>query len=417
MPRYSRTTKIFRYVLIASIVAVLLALLSWYFFLRSQESALFATDTARGTGVAPPSFGGLFGSTYENITANTSDFEAGASASSTAITPRLWQITKTPVAGAGFMSSTAEASSTIRFVERGTGYVLEAEPGSGKLARLTNTLVPRVYEALIGENGAVILRGVNDAGFITTSAGLATSTMATSKDPSALNLSILPQNIQDIVLSPNGEKIVYLLREEDGRASIVQSMWNGMGSKRLATLGVSGWQMRWLSDARIFLTQNPAEGIVNNAYELKKDGALSRVLSGANGLVILPRENSSAYLSSSAGFILSARTNPKASTITLPIRTTADKCVWSPNEEFVAYCAVPQILPEEGALAARLRGEMHTSDSWWRVDVNASRVELLYAPGNMLQIDVENPSVDANGEYIAFMNARDKSLWLLRIAE
>jgi len=44
-------------------------------------------------------------------------------------------------------------------------------------------------------------------------------------------------------------------------------------------------------------------------------------------------------------------------------------------------------------------------------------VELLYASGNMLQIDVENPSVDANGEYIAFMNARDKSLWLLRIAE
>src|SRR3989344_8129023 len=107
MPRYSRTTKIFRYVLIASIVAVLLALLSWYFFLRSQESALFATDTARGTGVAPPSFGGLFGSTYENITANTSDFEAGASASRTAAMHRRWQIKKMPLAGAGVQSNNA----------------------------------------------------------------------------------------------------------------------------------------------------------------------------------------------------------------------------------------------------------------------------------------------------------------------
>src|SRR3989344_2845188 len=144
MPRYSRTTKIFRFVLIASIVAVLLALLSWYFFLRSQESALFATDTARGTGVAPPSFGGIFGSTYENITANPSDFGGEARASSTAETPRLWQVTKTPVAGAGFMPSTARASSTIRFVERGTGYVLEADTKSGEFARITNTPVPPV---------------------------------------------------------------------------------------------------------------------------------------------------------------------------------------------------------------------------------------------------------------------------------
>lgn len=417
MPRYLRITKIFRYFLIASIIAVLLALLSWYFFLRSQERALFATDTARGRGSAPPLFGGIFGSTYENIVANSSDVEGGTSASSTATVPRLWQITKTPVAGAGFMQGTVGTSSTIRFVERGTGYILEADPGSGGLARLTNTLVPRVYEALIGANGAVILRGVNETGFIVANAGLATSTISTSKDPSVLNLSILPQNIQAIALSPDGEKIVYLLREEDGSTPVVQAKWNGAWSENLTVLGISGWQMRWLSDERIFLTQNPVEGMANNAYELKKDGVLSRFVNGANGLVILPRTNSSAYLSSTSGFILSARANANASTTVLPIRTTADKCVWSPDEELVAYCAVPQVLPEEGTLNERLRGEMHTFDSWWRVDVNASRVELLYAPGGMLQIDVENPSVDTNGEYIAFMNARDKSLWLLRIAE
>jgi len=416
MIRFPRAAKILRYVLVASTVATLLALLSWYFFLQSQENALLATDIARGVGIAPPSFGGLFGSTYENITANTSNFEAGASASSTAAMPRLWQITKTPVAGAGFMPSTAISSSTIRFVERGTGYVLEADPKSGEFARITNTLVPRVYEALIGANGAIILRGVNEAGFITTSAGLATSTMATSKAPVALTLSTLPQNIQSIALSPGGENIVYLRREEDGGSSVVQSTWKGAGSKQLASLGISGWHIRWLSDERIFLIQNPAEGAANNVYELKKNGALSRFLSGANGLTILPRANSSAYLSSVAGFILSARTNANASTV-LPIRTIADKCVWSPKEEFVAYCAVPQVLPENGALAGRLRGEMHTSDTWWRADVNAGSAELLYAPSNTLQIDSENPSIDAGGEYISFMNTRDKSLWLLRIAE
>jgi hypothetical protein len=162
MPRMSQTTKIIRYGFFAIIILVIIGLVWWYFFLRAQESALEATDLSRGAGIEPPSFGDMTGSNYGNITANLptdTDSKIGTSETHAAL-PQLWQVTRSPVAGAGFFTplqkstslsaatSSAQTGSAVRFVERGTGYVLEANTRTGALTRLTNTLVPRVYEAL-----------------------------------------------------------------------------------------------------------------------------------------------------------------------------------------------------------------------------------------------------------------------------
>jgi hypothetical protein len=307
--------------------------------------------------------------------------------------------------------------STVRFVERGTGYVLDADPVSGTLARLTNTLVPRVYEALVGPNGVVVLRGFDDeTGFVLTNTAQATSTLV-SGEPSVLLLSALPQDIRNIALSPSGEEILDLIEQSPG-FSIVRAVWDGESPRRIASVGISGWHMRWLLDGRVILTQNATEGASSYVYELDEDGNLSSLVPGGSTVALLPRADSSAliYGSASGNSALVARVDANTSAATLPIRTPIDKCVWAPGAELVAYCAVPTALPSSN-LNARLRGEVHTADTWWKVDVSAGRAELLYNPGGNVSIDVENPKIDALGNYIAFMNARDKSLWLLRIAE
>ena len=61
-------------------------------------------------------------------------------------------------------------------------------------------------------------------------------------------------------------------------------------------------------------------------------------------------------------------------------------------------------------------GVVHTSDTWWRIDADTGEATPVLEPGDMDQeFDVENPMIDSAGEQIAFMDARDKSLWLLRI--
>ena len=432
MPRLSLATTIIRYGFFAIIILVIAGLAWWYFFLRAQESALETVDLGRGAGIAPP-FEDTVGSNYGNITANLpSPTDDGTETSGKKATlPRLWQITKTPVAGAGFFvrsapsqvsaslpaaTSTAQAGSTVRFVERGTGYVLEADVKTGVLTRLTNTLVPRVYEALVAANGVVILRGIDETNAVVTSAGRATSTPATNEEPATLSLSELPHNIRTIALSHSGEEILYILEEPGGEASVMRAAWDGKKARRIGAVGVSGWHVHWLPDDRVVLVQNSGSGIGSSAYELGASGALRPLMRNVVGLALLPKTNSSAQLYSS-GFALSARTGTDASVISLPIRTTADKCVWAPSANLIAYCAVPQFFPATDVLSGWLRGETHTADSWWRVDVGAGRAELLYTPSGTFQLDVENPVIDSSGNFVAFMNATDKSLWLLRVAE
>ena len=157
-------TSILRYTLIVLVVVLLGILLWWYFFLGVKQDTLETTDAARGAGVAAPSFGGPAGSTYGNIVSSVeSSAQENAVASTTEAVPNLWQITKAPVAGANFIQY-GTTSTAVRFVERGTGYVLEANPETGVLTRITNTLIPRVYQTLLGANGSIILRSLDETG-------------------------------------------------------------------------------------------------------------------------------------------------------------------------------------------------------------------------------------------------------------
>ena len=62
------------------------------------------------------------------------------------------------------------------------------------------------------------------------------------------------------------------------------------------------------------------------------------------------------------------------------------------------------------------RGALHTSDAWWKIDVSAGTAQTLYTPDSGTSFDAEHPVIDESGGYIAFTNAADKSLWMLRIA-
>ena len=61
-------------------------------------------------------------------------------------------------------------------------------------------------------------------------------------------------------------------------------------------------------------------------------------------------------------------------------------------------------------------GAIHTSDTWWRIDAGTGEATPVLEPGDTEEtFDVENPMIDGTGQEIAFMDAKDKSLWLLRI--
>lgn len=429
------------YAVTITVILLVGGLAGWYYFLNKQKQAIAVTDAGRGLDSAPPAFGGSTGSTYGNVSETAS---GGAPQNQAKAPPRLWQITKTPVAGMGFVAinaspSAATSAPQLYFAERGTGYVLKADTGTGSLSRLTNKLFPRTYEALFGSDGSVVLRSIDDEGNLTSFAGdsplqsAATSSSAKSSPDGAgaasLSGKYLAHNIRAIVPMQKTRELLLLVPDAGGGSSVILSSWNGTKQKTLFSSPLSGWKLFSLSDGRIFLSLLPSDGATGYAFELK-NGALVPRLRNIPGLTFLPRTSSDAVLFGRSGGGISLFSNIKdgAEPVSLPIQTIADKCVWAPQpatakragtkaaDSLIAYCAVPQYLASNNFLMDWYMGVTHTSDSWWRIDIATGEVTpLLETEGTDKEFDVENPIIDSAGEQIAFMDAKDKSLWLLKI--
>ena len=437
--------RLFKYIGIAAIVFLLFGITGWYWYIKGETAALGAPDRARGFSIGIPSFLGSRGSNSANSGATPSgsatvqEGAGGAASGSSAFlrflgigeapmrlpgagtpeesastsaptrkTPRFWRVSLAPVAGASF---TAGSSTRLRYIERGTGYVFDVNPESGEAVRLTNTLTPKVYEAFAGA-GDVIIERILEEGRSVTLAGKISTT--TEDGLAQLQNANLGGEIGEITVRADSEDIL-TLTETAGGTNLVRSRWSGAGAERIITVPAGDFRVLWPAANRIVLVEKAASGIAGSAFTAT--AALTPLVTDVLGLTILPNPADGPILFSSDDgarvrlFVRAAG----ASDAELPITTIAEKCVW--GSATVAYCAVPQQIPGAGFLTKWYRGEVHTEDVWYTVDAGAAKADKLFTIDSAQAIDVESPAIDPGGSYITFQNARDKSLWMLRIAE
>lgn len=407
---------ILKYIAAAILVIILGGLAGWYVFVNKQITANDIANSARGFGITS-TFGGNLGSSYDNAySGSIGDIPSTASTDEGRRAPRLWQITRTPVAGLGFMSS----SSSLYFAERASGNVLLANPLTSLTTRLTNTLFAKITDAVFARDGSVVLRSVSQNNVTTSFAGrIASSTSPVENDtPSKLEGVYLPQNIVTLAAHSNPNELFFVVPDPSGGASGVTSTWGGTGQKRIFSSALSGWIVMSLSDGSRYIQQKPSNGVSGYAFKILSNGALERVARDLPGLEILPKSRSSALLYSSAlgsDISLFGRINAQSADTRIPLRTIAEKCVWAPGISLIAYCAVPQTAPQSPYPDSWFMGDAHTADAWWKIDVSANSVEQIFTPDVNTALDVESPAIDDSGRYIAFINGSDKTLWMLTI--
>lgn len=401
---------LFTYIGIAAIILLLVGLLGWYFFLRGQTSGIAALDAARGFDIAVPSFTGSRSSTSENIAQGSTELLLTAPESGKP--PRLWRVSLAPVAGAGFVGTT-----TLRYMERSTGHVYDVDLATGNAARLTNMLMPKVYDASVLGDGTIVFRMLNELGERITLTGV----LGTTTDDGFLELET--ENLGTGVLSvaPSSRAEMVIVAASAQGAEVVRSK-NGSAPERLLSLALSSLEPLLLADGRVFLTERPASGSPGNSFAVAS-GTLQPLLRSVPGLAILPQAASAAILYSSddaSRVRLFLRPSADAATLELPLETTAKKCVWAPDTSTSTpsvYCAASQTPLPARYTDLYMRGSVHTADAWFTIDTASGKVEKFFTPETTIALDVENPMLDTEGHYITFMNARDKSLWVLRTKE
>jgi hypothetical protein len=338
-------------------------------------------------------------------------------------TPRLWHITKTPIAGFAFSTS----SPSVYYSERATGYIFTADAISGDVLRRTNTLLPKIYEAYLAHDGGALYRSVSDkTGAVETFSGVIGS--STSANLGTLLGVNLRNNILAMDANPDSKTIFFIINDSGNFVGITAPWIEGKSGKetQVFSSSIASWKPFALSDGRLIVAEKPQDSASGYAYQVEKNGSLTPLVRAAPGLTILPLANSSVFLfGTSNNGVISLFSQTATTTLLLPIKTVADKCVWAPftsatkkkpASDLVAYCAVPSSIGIRDFLENWYMGTYHTSDSWWRVDLTTGDVkQILEAATGGSLLDVMDPSIDPTGNFLGFKNNADGSLWVLRI--
>ncbi len=425
-----RYEKLFTYIGLTAIVLLLFGLGGWYLFIREKITSVEDASTARGFSIGIPSFMGSRGSTAANNSSGSGvgstvrsflGFESGEIAEKNPETsagvgsesndfgstpakrvPRAWHVNETPVAGIAFIAS----STKLQYVERATGHLFEADAVTGEVRRITNTLIPKVYDTALGSN-VLIERSFEGKTLL---GRVSTTTQDGVQELLTRDLGV---TVTDIAAHKASQDVL-LLVETPNAVRLLQTSWQSSSTRQVLSVPAGNFSIVWPSISRVFLLEKPASGIESTLF--RASSALAPVIKNIPGLSALPHPVSDTYLySADTGTQIYLFVRPSgASAVELQVQTIADKCVWGRE---VAYCAVPKSIPGTNFMNRWYRGEVHTDDEWYTISPGAAREAKFFTHSSDAGIDVEEVHINDSEEYLAFTNARDKSLWILRIKE
>ena len=170
--------------------------------------------------------------------------------------PILRQITSVPIAGAAATTTLVSDTSTttllratmVRYMDRATGNVYDKRVDTMKQTRLSNTTIPKVYEAMWGNGAETVLARYlkEDNATIETFIG---KVLPAGEDGGvgAIRGSFLPNNIFAATLSPDKSKLFYMTKGSAGATGISVPL-SGEKETILLAFHFSEWLAQWATE-------------------------------------------------------------------------------------------------------------------------------------------------------------------------
>lgn len=333
--------------------------------------------------------------------------------------PVLRQLTTTPVSGAVIGGSAARIA--VRYLARDTGNVFEVSPDGGEAKRITNTTIPKIYEAVFAKSGAALLARYlkEDGETIETFSGTVKGKSGGTEGD--LAGTFLPAGIKELALSPDGRRVFYL-REEGGGAVGITATVAGGEKTEVFRSPLREWNASWPKADAIMLTTKPsalAEGIVQ--FLNPDTGSITPALSRLRGLTALADGSLAKILysqSSDTGLSLSLVARESRALTELPLRTLPEKCVFATKGETL-YCAAPRTLPPASYPDAWYQGVISFEDEVWSLETENGIPRLVMDVSAEAKgaIDAISLLLSADEKYLVFTNKMDGTLWSLRLKE
>lgn len=400
------------WILIIILILIIALAIFGYFFLQTESGQQFVEDNGLniflpfGDQNQPPITGGVelgFGTSTLPVTEQPDN----------ALLPRLRRIWSAPTAGAIIFAK--NNLNNIRFTDRSTGHIYEMLSTEKEPRRLSNTTIPKVYEAIWGTDGNTVyaryLKSDLNPSIETYEIKLAPTT---SQDIVGV---FLPKNISSLVTNPIGDKAFYLVPETNGATGYI---WQKSGKSRvnIFSSSLSEWLATWPNENSILLSSKPSGTSAGFAYFINsKTGEIKKIIEGVRGLTVLANQKGDLVLVGGNGLTLSVWRQKDNTIGSLPINTLPEKCVW--KDEQSVYCAVPNSTPGGVYPDTWYQGAVSFNDTVWEIDTTTLTTSMV-ASLNLLadgEFDVILPILSPDKKALLFINKKDLNLWLLELQQ
>ena len=401
------------YIFIA--ILILLAVAGWlifYFFFGGQAP----TTQGGGTFPAPPTGSGAGSDTETGIPQK----QPSQSVSANSI-PALRRLTDVPVAGgvAGVKNSVVIA----RYMERGTGHILEIPVNSDTASRLSNTTIPKIYEAYASKDGlSFVARYLREGSEDIQTFSAKVQEKGGVTGGGELVGTFLPPNIRSLALSPDGSRAFYLTTTASGSTGTASDTG---GSKKVQIFSspLRELTVSWPTNGTVAVATKASAGQPGLLFFLNSTtGALQTVLRDITGLLTLTSPDASEVLfsqSTNGGVALSVYNKSKGVVTPISLATFPEKCLWSKKTAHTVLCAVPSSLPSGEYPDDWYQGLVGFSDDIWKIDTATGSVSELFALKNYTpeSVDAVRLFTDPTEAFLFFINKRDGALWALKLAK
>ena len=425
------------WIIIGGIILLLVIGVTVFLFVHKK-----ATDTSGNK-----SIGSLFGSssggtgrpTPTDINSGTQITGGTAGQNNDQGEPLFRQLANIPVAGATAVMR--DGKTYVRYVSRENGNIFEVDPLSGVTTQLTNTTIPRIYEALWANSGnSVILRYlVHDPlsrqdNIKTYLANLIlpikeASSTNTQLSVGTLKGDFLPDNISAVSISQDGLHIFYLLPIQEGVSGSIVSVAT-LGTREVLRSSFSEWLPELLNSGMVVLTTKPSANIPGFSYLYNPlNKTFSRLIREKNGLTthaeargnrIIYGENISGNtvldLYDTKGFL-----NDDGETVhtqPLQLSTLPEKCVWAANH-IRLYCAAFSAPAKAEIPDDWYQGALIFSDTFWTINTDTSEITFLVDPSKeksaLRNFDVFTPFTGGDEKHFFFIDKNDATLWSMHL--
>ena len=425
--------------LIFFLIAIFIGFLIWLFFFRTEPDNSSFSPSGRADDFFPVDTSENFG--REGLPVDGVDTERRGRN----FIPRLRKLSDTPTAGSvaferptgsseTFVSEdgveeTREASVTIfRYIERATGHLFEARENSQTQTRLSNTTVPKVYDALFAPDGDHVLLRIlaEDGETVETLAATVTAKSTTSPetfqlvaDGYSLEGSFLSPNTISADISENG--LTYLIPNNKGGSSLITSDFDDLSKRIVFESPLQEWIVERISGNNASINTKADSRVDGFMYFVNLiTGQSEKIIGELSGLTTLisPDEKWMVYsLSRENELDLFARNIDLGSTINLGLQTLPEKCAFGRDNNDILFCAAPSQIERVPYPESWYQGLVSFEDNLWRINLDTEEFDQVLGDREEVNqsFDITKLQVSPRDEFVLFVNKKDQTLWSLDV--